>query len=295
MSTTEHRAVPARVDPRFNGGMAATAMIDVGGLRKRLEATITGEVRFDTQSKALYATDASNYRQVPIGVVVPKTLDDVVATHRACHEFGAPIVNRGGGTSLSGETVNFAVVIDHSKYLTEIGDADAETRTVTCQPGAINEQRQREDRTAGRTWSSGPIRPPTRAARSAETSGNNSCGIHSVQAQLYGPGPRTSDNVEALEIVTYDGARFWVGSARRTSSTRSSPQGGRKGEIYAQLRDLRDRYADLDPRPLPAGRPTAPPRLGLQPRRAAPERGFNVARALVGTESHLRRPRFRSS
>ena len=65
-------------------------------------------MRFDTASKALYATDASNYRQVPLGVVIPKTLEDVVVTHRACRQFGAPIVNRGGGTSLSGETVNFA-------------------------------------------------------------------------------------------------------------------------------------------------------------------------------------------
>src|SRR5579885_3038303 len=135
--TTE--TIPARVDTWFRGGMSATSNIDVRGLRRRLEETVEGEVRFDAGSKALYATDASNYRQVPIGVVIPKTLDDIVATHRACHEFGAPILNRGGGTSLSGETVNFAVVIDNSKYLTEIGDADPETQTVICQPGVITE------------------------------------------------------------------------------------------------------------------------------------------------------------
>ncbi|HWD65996.1 MAG TPA: FAD-binding protein, partial [Solirubrobacteraceae bacterium] len=122
--TATAETVPARIDPRFRGGMAGATSIDVRGLRRRLEETVAGEVRFDTQSKAMYATDASNYRQVPIGVVIPKTLDDVVATHRACHEHAAPIVNRGGGTSLSGETVNFAVVIDHTKYLTQIGDAD---------------------------------------------------------------------------------------------------------------------------------------------------------------------------
>src|SRR5947209_2695525 len=137
--TTSTETVPARVDTRFEGGMAAVTRVDVGALRRRLEQDVEGEVRFDAGSKALYATDASNYRQVPLGVVVPKTLDDVVATHRACHEFGAPILARGGGTSLSGETVNFAVVIDFSKYLTEIDDADAETQTVLCQTGAINE------------------------------------------------------------------------------------------------------------------------------------------------------------
>ena len=135
--TTE--TIPARVDTRFRGGMSATAAVDVRGLRRRLEETVEGEVRFDAGSKALYATDASNYRQVPIGVVIPKTLEDIVAIHRACHAFGAPILNRGGGTSLSGETVNFAVVIDNSKYLTEIGDADPDTQTVICQPGVINE------------------------------------------------------------------------------------------------------------------------------------------------------------
>ena len=284
MSATEHRAVPARVDRRFNGGMAATATIDVRGLRERLEATTTGEVRFDTQSKALYATDASNYRQVPIGVVVPKTLDDVVAAHRACHEFGAPIVNRGGGTSLSGETVNFAVVIDHSKYLTEIGDADRETCTVICQPGAINERvNERTGRQVNMVF--GP--DPSTHSRCAigGNIGNNSCGIHSVQAQLYGPGPRTSDNVEAMEIVTHDGARFWVGSGEEGQLDEIIAQGGRKGEIYSQLRDLRDRYADLiRERYQPVDR--LPRRVsGYNLDELLPERGFNVARALVGTES----------
>ncbi|MFI0406717.1 FAD-binding oxidoreductase [Actinomadura sp. 3N508] len=100
-------------------------------------------MRFDDGSRALYAGDASNFRQVPIGVVIPRTLDDVVAVHRICREFGVPILNRGGGTSLSGETVNHAVVIDHSKYLTEIGEVDPEVRTVTCETGVINEELNR--------------------------------------------------------------------------------------------------------------------------------------------------------
>ncbi|HET7403305.1 MAG TPA: FAD-binding protein, partial [Usitatibacter sp.] len=83
-------------------------------LERQLRRDIAGEVRFDEASRALYATDASNYRQVPIGVVVPRTVDDVVATVAACRQFDAPVLSRGGGTSLCGQTCNTAVVIDFS-------------------------------------------------------------------------------------------------------------------------------------------------------------------------------------
>jgi FAD/FMN-containing dehydrogenase/Fe-S oxidoreductase len=264
--------------------MAAAATVDVRWLRRRLEQELEGEVRFDTASKAMYATDASNYRQVPLGVVIPKTLDDVIATHRACHEFGAPIVNRGGGTSLSGETVNFGVVIDHSKYLTEIGDADAETQTVVCQTGVINEQlNEKTGEQIGMIF--GPDPSTHSRCTVGGNLGNNSCGIHSVQSQLYGPGPRTSDSVEALEVVTYDGERFWVGSGEEDKLEEIIAAGGRKGQIYAQLRDLRDRYADeIRAGYHPVDR--LPRRVsGYNLDELLPERGFNVARALVGTES----------
>jgi len=93
------RSIPAKTDPRLPGGMHAETLIDVGGLERRLRRAVKGEVRFDPASIAMYANDASNFRQVPIGVVVPRTLDDIVATHRVCAKFGAPILNRGGGTS----------------------------------------------------------------------------------------------------------------------------------------------------------------------------------------------------
>ena len=143
-------------------------------------------------------------------MVIPKTLDDVVAAHRVCHEFGAPVLNRGGGTSLSGETVNYAVVIDHSKYLTRIGEIDPERRLVTCEPGVINEELNKH--TGQHDLVFGPDPSSHSRCVIGGNIGNNSCGIHSVQSQLYGPGPRTSDNVHALEIVTYDGERFWVGN-----------------------------------------------------------------------------------
>jgi FAD/FMN-containing dehydrogenase/Fe-S oxidoreductase len=253
-------------------------------LRRRLEETVSGEVRFDRASIAIYANDSSNFRQVPIGVVVPKTAEDVVATHRACAEFGAPIVNRGGGTSLSGETVNHALVIDTSKYMTHVGEPDADARTVRVQPGAINEQ-VNEQVGPKVNLIFGPDPSTHSRCTIGGNLGNNSCGIHSVQSQIYGPGPRTSDNTEALEVVTYDGERFWVGVDEEERLDEIIAAGGRKGEIYAQLRDLRDRYADVIRERM---RPVTelPRRVsGFNLDELLPERGFNVARALVGTES----------
>ncbi|MFF3905661.1 FAD-binding oxidoreductase [Streptomyces sp. NPDC001848] len=130
------REVPTRTHPEIAGPPRARMTLDVGRLESALRKAVEGEVRFDTASQGLYAQDASNFRQVPIGVVIPRTLDDVVAVHKICHRFGAPILNRGGGTSLSGETVNEAVVIDHSKYLTAIGELDHDRRLVTCERAA---------------------------------------------------------------------------------------------------------------------------------------------------------------
>ncbi|MGQ5637564.1 MULTISPECIES: FAD-binding and (Fe-S)-binding domain-containing protein [unclassified Streptomyces] len=277
------REIPAKSHPQIPGAPRGRETLDVGKLERALRRAVEGEVRFDTASLGLYAQDASNFRQVPIGVVVPRTLDDVVAVHRVCHEFGAPILNRGGGTSLSGETVNEAVVIDHSKYLTRIGKTDVGRRLVTCEPGVINEELNRHTGEHGLIF--GPDPSTHSRCLIGGNIGNNSCGIHSVQSQLYGPGPRTSDNVHALEIVTYDGARFWVGVNEEEQLDEIIAEGGRKGEIYAALRDLRDKYADA----IRAGFRSAeqvPRRVsGYNLDELLPERGFNVARALVGTES----------
>ena len=277
------RSFPTKSDPRVPGPPRGQRSVDITALSRDLRRALDGEVRFDAGSMALYANDASNFRQPPIGVVVPRTLQDVVETHRICARHGVPLVNRGAGTSLSGETVNYAVVLDHSKYLTDIGEVDADRRLVTCQTGVINEQLNLHTGPQGLVF--GP--DPSSHSRCAigGNLGNNSCGVHSVQAQLFGPGPRTSDNTEALEIVTYDGERFWVGVGEEDQIDDIVAAGGRKGEIYAQLRALRDRYADQ----IRAGFPpvTEVPRRvsGYNLDELLPERGFNVARALVGTES----------
>jgi FAD/FMN-containing dehydrogenase/Fe-S oxidoreductase len=273
-------AVPAKAGGSgFRTGMRGVAAVDIAGLEADLRSAVDGEVRFDTASRALYATDASNYRQPPIGVVIPRTIDDVVATHRVCRDHDAPILARGCGTSLSGETVNYAVVIDFSKYLHGIMDVDPARRTVRCQPGSINEQVNLK------TGEHGLVFAPDPSTHSYCTIGgnigNNSCGIHSVQGRFYGEGSRTSDNVAELDVLTYDGVRLRVGPTTEGELAGIIAAGGRRGEIYRGLRDLRDRHADEIRRRFPP----IPRRVsGYNLDELLPEKGFNVARALCGTE-----------
>ena len=102
-----------------------------------LRRAIAGEVRFDGASRGLYATAGSNYRQVPIGVVIPRSVEDVVAAMRVCRDHRAPVLGRGGGTSLAGQCCNVAVVFDFSKYMNRTLALDPERRTARVEPGVI--------------------------------------------------------------------------------------------------------------------------------------------------------------
>ncbi len=247
--------------------------VRASGLEDALRAEIRGEVRFDNGSRAMYSTDASNYRQVPIGVVVPRDARDVEAAIAVCRRFGAPIVARGGGTSLAGETCNVAVVIDFSKYMNAILEIDWDHKRARVQPGVVNDDLRHAAEKRHLTWGPDP------ATHDRNTFGgmlgNNSCGMH---AQMAG---KSDANTESLEILTYDGVRMRVGPTSDEELERIIAAGGRKGEIYAKLRELRDRYADLIRQKFPK----IPRRVsGLALDQLLPENGFNVARALVGSE-----------
>ncbi len=121
--------------------------LDVGALERDLRAAVDGEVRFDAGSRGAYSTDASNYRQIPIGVVVPHTVDAAVAAVEVCRRHRAPLLSRGGGTSLAGECTNVAVVIDWSKYCNRLVSVDAESHTCVVEPGIVLDHlRGRADR-----------------------------------------------------------------------------------------------------------------------------------------------------
>ncbi|AKU90237.1 FAD-binding and (Fe-S)-binding domain-containing protein [Vulgatibacter incomptus] len=248
--------------------------LDPLALESDLRAAVEGEVRFDDTSRALYATDSSNYRHTPIGVVVPRTLDDVVATVALCRAHGAPLLSRGGGTSLAGQCCNVAVVIDWTKHLGRIEAIDPVGRTATVLPGTILDH-LRKEATQAYQLTLGPDPSTHDRCSIGGMIGNDSCGMH---AQMAG---RMAENVESMEILTYDGLRMWVGKTNDEELNAIIEAGGRRGEIYAALRDLRDKYAD-DIR----GRyPHIPRRVsGYNLDSLLAEHGFDVARALVGSE-----------
>src|SRR5438270_8938593 len=250
-----------------------SAQVDQRALESALRSRIAGEVRFDTSSRALYATDGSSYRQVPIGVVIPRSYDDVIATLATCREHSAPVLSRGGGTSLAGQCCNAAVVMDFSKYLAQILEIDPARKLARVQPGVILDHLRNAAEKHHLTFAPDPATHDR--CTLGGMIGNNSCGVHSVMAG------KTDDNVEELEILTYDGLRMKVGETSDQELDAIIRKGGRRGGIYAGLKSLRDKYGDL----VRQRYPNIPRRVsGYNLNFLLSENGFHVARALVGSE-----------
>jgi FAD/FMN-containing dehydrogenase/Fe-S oxidoreductase len=242
-------------------------------LAAELRAAISGEVRFDDGTRALYAVDGSNYRQVPIGVVIPKTMDDVIQAVAIARKHNAPLLPRGGGTSLAGQSCNVAVIVDFSKYLNKIIEFNPQEKYAWVQPGCVLDNLRNRANEHGLTF--GPDPSTHEYCNLGGMIGNNSCGVHSVMAG------RTVDNVLELDILTYDGERMRVGSTSDAEFEQIVREGGRRGEIYSRLRTLRDQYADL----IHKRYPNIPRRVsGYSLDELLPEHGFHVARSLVGAE-----------
>ncbi|WP_344979652.1 FAD-binding and (Fe-S)-binding domain-containing protein [Compostibacter hankyongensis] len=253
--------------------------VDVRRLEALLKANLSGEVRFDAGSRALYATDSSNYRQVPIGVVIPKSETDIIHTVAACRKYHAPLLMRGGGTSLAGQGCNVAVVLDTTKYYNRVLELDKTRKTVRVQTGIVLDHMLKATRREGLVF--GPDPATHNHCSIGGMLGNNSCGIHSVMAAHAGYGARMSDNTASLSVLTYDGIKMEVGPTGEQELEAIIRAGGRRGDIYRQLRDFRDKYADL----IRERFPDIPRRVsGYNLPALLPENGFNVAAALVGSE-----------
>ncbi len=252
---------------------AKSAVVDASALASALTRHVRGDVRFDDGTRALYATDGSNYRQVPIGVVLPRNADDVIATISLAREFGAAILCRGGGTSLAGQCCNVAVVLDFTKYMAEIIEIDPVRRIAQVQPGVVLDRLRNAAEKHHLTF--GPDPATHDRCTLGGMIGNNSCGVHSVMAG------KTDDNIEELDILTYDGVRMKVGQTSDAELEKIVGEGGRRSEIYSGLKRLRDTYSDL----IRKRYPNIPRRVsGYNLNYLLPENGFHVARALVGSE-----------
>ncbi|MER7771422.1 FAD-binding and (Fe-S)-binding domain-containing protein [Kitasatospora sp. NPDC096140] len=244
-------------------------------LARELAAVLRGEVRFGAAERTVYGHDASNYRQLPLGVVKPADPDDVRTTLALCREHRVPVVARGAGTSIGGQAIGpGAVVLDFRRHLGEVLEIDPGARTARVRPGTVLDDLQRAARPYGLRF--GPDPSTHSRCTIGGMIGNDSCGSHSL---AWG---RTADNVERLELLLADGTELTVGGrlgGRERAALRDLP--GRPGELHRQLQEFTDRNLAT----IRQGMPQLPRRTSGYPLDALlPEHGHDLARALTGTE-----------
>src|SRR6266571_2626336 len=259
--------------PLSSHGKPVDSFSQAADLENELKRVVKGEVRFDRGSRALYASDGSNYRQIPIGLVVPRDEADVIATVAACRKYGAPVLPRGAGTSLAGQCCNVAVVLDFTKYMNQILEINPDRGFARVQPGVVLDTLRNKAEEHHLTF--GPDPSTHSRCTLGGMIGNNSCGTHSLLAG------KTVDNVEELRILLYDGSQMTVGATSGAEFAQIISQGDRRSEIYRKLYRIQELYASL----IRERFPQIPRRVsGYNLDELLPERGFNLARALVGTE-----------
>ncbi len=238
-----------------------------------LDEAIEGRCDFTEAGIALYTSDASNYRQIPLGVVFPQTTADIVETTRLCAQHELPVLMRGAGTSQNGQSVSNAIIIDCSQHLNRVLEIDADKRTALIEPGVVCDALKGAAEAHGLTF--GPDPATHSRCTLGGMIGNNSCGPRSMLAG------KTVENVLALEVLTTTGECFWVGPTSEEAYAEIIREGGERARIYRELAAIRDEYATLIKQKFP----TIKRRVsGYNLDQLLPENNFNVARALVGTE-----------
>ena len=201
-------------------------------LERALKAVVRGDVRFDRGTRALYGSDASNYRQIPIGVVVPLDAEDAAAAVAVCRDYDAPILPRGAGTSLAGQSCNVAVVLDFTRYMNRIVELNPEARYARVQPGVVLDTlRERAER---HRVTFGPDPSTHSRCTLGGMIGNNSCGTHSLLAG------KTVDNVQELTVLLYDGTVMTVGPTSEAELESIMCGHGRRPAVYRAPREIRD-------------------------------------------------------
>ena len=205
-------------------------------LEHELKKLVEGEVRFDAFSKILYSTDASIYQMEPIGVVIPRSKDDVLAAVDVARRAGVPILPRGGGTSLAGQTVNHAIVLDFSKYMDSLLEINADEGWARVQPGIVLDTLNGLLAPHGLKYAPDPS--TSNRASVGGGIGNNSCGSHSV---IYG---KTSDHVLELNVVLADGSegRFSTLSPQQLQGKLDG--NGLESRIYRAISEIAQEYSD---------------------------------------------------
>ncbi|MDE0719708.1 MAG: FAD-binding protein [Dehalococcoidia bacterium] len=245
-------------------------------IESALKSRVSGEVKFDPFTRVLYSTDASIYQMEPVGVVIPRNVEDVLAVIQVANETGVPVLPRAGGTSLAGQTVNHAIVTDFSKYLNQIIEVNKEEQWARVQPGIVLDDLNRQLIPYGLMYAP----DPTTSSRACVGGGvgNNTCGAHSV---IYG---KTLDHIKELDVILSDGTQthFQTLDARELEAKLNGI--GLESDIYRGVRRLaQENVAEINAR-----YPNIMRRVsGYNLDQFLVDDNFNMTKMIVGSEGTL--------
>jgi FAD/FMN-containing dehydrogenase/Fe-S oxidoreductase len=245
-------------------------------LEAELRRHVEGDVRFDSYSRLLYSTDASMYQVEPIGVVIPRHAGDVQAVVEVANRLNAPLLPRGGGTSLTGQTVNHAVVLDFSRYMNRVLEVNEEELWARVEPGLVQDELNHHVRSRGLLF--GPDTSTSNRATIGGMLGNNSGGSHSIAYGL------TIDHVIEIHAILADGSRAVFGEVSPEAFRVKAQAPGLEGQIYREVERIRGRYREA----IAARYPRHWRRVcGYSLDELIRERPLNMARLVVGSEGTL--------
>ena len=241
-----------------------------------LRKLVSGEVRFDKMSRVLYSTDASIYQIEPVGVVIPRTDEDVIAVVETANKYGVSVLPRGGGTSLGGQTVGHSIVMDFSKYMNRVIEVNEEEQWVRTQPGIVLDVLNHHLRDSGLLFAPDPS--TSNRGNVGGALGNNSCGAHSI---MWG---KTVDNVQEMDVVLSNGQPTRFGALDGSQLEARMRAEGLEGDIYRRLFQIGEANRDE----IIARYPKIQRRVsGYNLDEFVGGIGFDMARFVVGSEGTL--------